>query len=240
MTEVRIGTSGFTYGHWRNIFYPNDLPIRDFLKWYSQRFDTVEINSSFYHLPRETTYKNWYATTPKNFLFALKASRFITHIKKLHDCQEPLQTFLERAKILKEKLGPILFQVSPFWKCNLGRLGEFLRCIPKDVNATFEFRHESWFSQEVYETLGKRNISLTIADTPSYPMVERLTADFIYIRLHGHEHLYASDYTEEELQVWASKINKWKKMVKIIYVYFDNDAWGFAVKNAIRLKELLS
>lgn len=240
MAELRIGTSGYTYGHWRGVFYPQDLPYRDFLKWYAQHFDTVEINSSFYHLPREKTYENWYSLTPKNFLFALKASRFITHIKKLKNCQEPLEIFLERAKILKEKLGPILFQFPPSWKLNLERLEEFLKLIPKGLQTTVEFRHESWFTNEVYQTLGKFNAALTFADTPSYPLVETVTADFVYLRFHGHKELYASNYSEGKLKSWARKIHKWGKTVKKVYAYFDNDAWGFAVNNATRLKILLS
>ena len=238
MGTIRVGTSGYTYGHWRGVFYPEGLPNKDLLKFYAQSFDTVEINSSFYRLPKATTFLSWYAQTPKGFLFSLKASRFITHIKKLKDSQQPWELFLKRAKNLREKLGPILFQFPPLWKKNLERLERFIQCIPKDLKATVEFRHPSWFSEEIYALLKKQNVALTIADTPEYPMEERLTADFIYLRFHGHRKLYVSNYSEKELQSWARKIRRWRKSGKSVYAYFDNDAFGRAVKNALRLKDL--
>jgi uncharacterized protein YecE (DUF72 family) len=240
MAKVRIGTSGFTYGHWRSVFYPPKLPYKNFLNFYAKTFDTVEINSSFYHLPKDKTMERWYAETPKNFLFALKASRFITHVKKLKSCKQPLKLFLSRARILDDKLGPVLFQFPPSWKMNISRLQDFSSWMPEDIKTAFEFRHESWFTKKVYKFLESKNWALVFADTPNYPLVEKQTANFIYIRLHGHEKLYASCYTETQLKTWAKSIKKWEKQSQAIYVYFDNDAQGFAAQNAKRLKSLLA
>lgn len=238
MGSIRIGTSGYTYRHWRGPFYPPNLTYKKFLSFYVTKFDTVEINSSFYHLPREKTLENWYAGTPDNFTFALKASRFITHVKKLVSCQKPLHLFLTRALLLKEKLGPILFQFPPSWKKNLARLDKFLAMLPENIQATVELRHQSWFAEDLYGILRQRNCALTFADTPSYPLVEKITSNFVYIRLHGHERLYASNYGTKQLKTWARKIKGWSK--KTVYVYFDNDAGGFAARNALELKKLLA
>ena len=241
MTKFFIGTSGWSYSHWKGLFYPESLSPTKFLNYYLSKFDTVEVNSSFYHLPREQTFKNWYKKTPKDFLFSVKASRFISHRKKLKDCFEPWKLFYSRAKFLKEKLGPILFQLPPGFKADKSRLEDFLKILPKNQRFTFEFRHLSWFNKSVYQTLKKHKIALTIADTPSYPLVKKITADFTYLRLHGHKELYASNYSGASLKKWARLIKKWVKdfKLKAVYVYFDNDAHCFAPQNALRLKKLL-
>ncbi len=239
MPEIRIGTSGWSYNHWRDIFYPKDLAQAKWLEFYAKIFDTVEINSSFYHLPKPKTFSNWRARTPKNFLFSVKASRFITHVKKLKDVKEPWKRFINSAKELKERLGPILFQLSPNLKANIEKLENFISILPSKYRYTFEFRNESWFNKKIYEILEKNNISLCFADTPSYPYKEILTADFVYIRLHGHKKLYGSKYTNRELKIWANKIKKWMKEKKDVYVYFDNDACGYAVENAKTLLRML-
>jgi len=236
---LRIGTSGWSYKHWKGLFYPEDLNTNEWLKYYCKHFDTVELNSSFYHLPKLTTFESWYRKTPKNFLFAVKGSRFISHILKLNDAREPLQTLLNNASGLKEKLGPILFQLPPNFSLDLKRLEKFIKILPTDQRFTFEFRHQSWFCEEVYKLLKKNNLALTISDTPKYPLIEKVTADFVYIRLHGHEVLYASRYSKAELSEWARKIRGWLKDNLDIYVYFDNDANANAVRNATELKELL-
>lgn len=240
MAEVRVGTSGFTYPHWRGVFYPAQLHAKDFLGYYSSVFDTVEINSTFYHLPQTATLRRWYAQTPAGFCFSLKASRFLTHVKKLLDCQQPLELFLRQASLLRDKLGPILFQFPPSWKMDLARLGAFLTLIPKEIRTTFEFRHPSWFNDRLYGVLRHHHAALTIADTPRFPMAPVTTADFAYIRLHGHQRLYASNYSDLALRRWAQKIRDWGKRVGKIFVYFDNDAQGYAVKNAKRLRSWLA
>ena len=256
--KLFIGTSGWVYGHWTGIFYPEDLPSKDKLKYFSQHFKTVEINYSFYHLPRPSTYQNWYNQTTSDFLFSVKASRFITHIKRLKEVKEAWKTFLDNALSLKEKLGPILFQFPPSFRANeieIKRLEDFLKLItnynlkPKTctLKCAFEFRHKSWcdpkgkpsasygVNKKVYNLLKKYNVAWVIADSPSYPKAEAVTADFVYVRMHGSKVLFSSNYTKRELQDLAQKIKKWMKKYDV-YVYFNNDFHGYAIENA---KELL-
>ncbi len=234
-----IGTSGWVYLHWEGIFYPEDLPSKDKLKYFSQHFKTTEINYSFYHLPRSSTYQNWYLQTPEDFLFAVKASRFITHIKRLKEVKEAWETFIENALNLKEKLGPILFQFPPSFRANeteIKKLEDFLKLITKNkLRYAFEFRHKSWCDKKVYNLLKKYKVVWVIADSPSYPKAEVVTADFVYLRMHGSKVLFTSNYTKKELQDLAQKIKKWRKIADV-YVYFNNDAMGYAIENA---KELL-
>ena len=245
MPTIYIGTSGWVYGHWEGIFYPEDLPSKDKLKYFSKHFKTAEINYSFYHLPRPSTYQKWYSETPADFIFAIKASRFITHIKRLYGVKETWQQFLENALHLKEKLGPFLFQFPPSFRAtneNFERLEIFLKDITKNlrqIKATaiilryaFEFRHESWFNEKIYNLLKKHNVAWVIADSPSYPKAEEVTTDFVYIRLHGPKVLFASKYTEKELSSLAQKIKKWLKQNLDVYAYFNNDFSGYAIENA--------
>jgi len=238
--KIFIGTSGWTYDHWQGIFYPDDLVKTKWLDYYCQHFDTVELNASFYYLPKPQTFVSWRKKTPDNFLFSVKASRYITHIKKLRNIKEPWKRFITSAKELKEKLGPILFQLPPSLKVNPKVLEDFLKILPKKRYCyTIEPRNQTWFCEKVYKTLKKYNIALCIASTPNYPTTEIVTANFVYLRLHGSKDLYASKYTEKELKNWARKIKKWQSQNLDIYVYFDNDAYGYAVENAKRLKELI-
>ena len=233
--NLYIGTSGWVYGHWEGIFYPEDLPSKDKLKYFSQHFKTAEINYSFYHLPRPTTYQNWYNQTPADFIFSVKASRFITHIKRLSGVSQAWKQFIENALNLKEKLGPILFQFPPSFRIDLKRLESFLKILSKDYRYAFEFRHKSWCDKNVYNLLRKYNVAWVIADSPSYPKAEVVTADFVYIRMHGSKVLFSSNYTKKELISLAQKIKKRLKTADV-YVYFNNDAYGYAIENA---KELL-
>lgn len=251
MGKLYIGTSGWVYGHWEEIFYPEDLPSKDKLKYFSQHFKTAEINYSFYHLPRPSTYQNWYIQTPRNFIFAVKASRFITHIKRLMDVKGAWGQFLENALYLKEKLGPILFQFPPSFQAtnkNFERLKIFLKEIVRHcrkikamaiiLRYTFEFRHESWCDKKIYNLLKKRNIAWVIADSPRYPKSEVVTADFVYIRMHGSKILFASKYTKKEISSLAQKIKNWLKQGLDVYCYFNNDAYGYAIENAKALLDL--
>jgi len=239
MQKLFIGTSGWVYPHWEGVFYPGDLPSKDKLKYFSKHFKTAEINYSFYHLPRPATYQNWYNQTPEDFLFAVKASRFITHIKRLQGTKEASKQFIENALNLKEKLGPILFQFPPSFKAteeNVSRLEGFLKLITKrKTRYAFEFRHKSWCDKKIYNLLKKHNAAWVIADSPNYPKAEDVTADFIYIRMHGSKVLFSSSYTKKELKDLAQKIKKWLKQRLDIYVYFNNDAYGYAVGNAKEL-----
>ena len=245
MVRVFVGTSGYNYRHWWDgVFYPRTLPQKGWLEFYSQIFDTVELNVTFYRLPNRKTVEGWYQRTPEHFLFSIKGSRFITHIKRLRDCQEPLEVFLEHAQGLREKLGVILWQLPPTFKLELERIKVFCSLLG-DISATspirqaFEFRDRSWFCPEVYGLLEEHNFSLCLADSSVLPTVERTTADYIYIRFHGGESLSGSHYSAGELRDWSKRIGGWLKDGLDVYSYFNNDAFGFAVKNARALRELL-
>lgn len=197
-------------------------------------------------MPRPSTFLKWYNDTPKDFLFALKAPRTITHLKKLKNVKGIWEQFLENAKKLKEKLGPILFQFPPSFKLNKEnkeRLKKFLELLlrysQKNLKCTFEFRHKTWLDQEIYNLLKKFNCAWTIADSSYYPKSEAITADFVYIRMHGPEALFASKYSKSQLKELALKIKKWQKEGKEIFVYFNNDFYGYAIEDALYLKKLL-
>ncbi|MGZ6291757.1 MAG: DUF72 domain-containing protein [Syntrophales bacterium] len=235
---IYIGTSGWNYEHWRDIFYPASFARSAWLQFYAQNFATVEVNATFYRLPKPETFENWRRATPEGFIWAVKANRFITHIKRLQDAGEALGKFFGTASTLKEKFGPVLFQLPPGLTFDDETLDEFCKNLEKyNHPSALEVRHESWLSDRVMTKLGKHGVAFCISDTAGrYPYGEFVTADFIYIRLHGSRKLYASDYTDEELQMWAEKIRQWKRET---YVYFDNDSGGYAPKNAARLKEIL-
>lgn len=249
-SEIFIGTSGWAYCHWDGIFYPENLKPEEKLKYFAKHFKTVEINYSFYHLPRKSTYQKWYLQVPEDFLFATKASRFITHIKRLKEVKEAWKTFLENALILKEKLGPILFQFPPSFKAteeNIKRLEGFLKFITDykiqnikyKIRFALEFRHKSWCNKKIYNLLKKYKVAWVIADSSRYPRADAVTADFIYIRLHGPGAIFSSKYTKKELISLAQKIKKWQKEGKGIFLYFNNDFSGFAIENAKELLKLL-
>ncbi|MBU3957338.1 DUF72 domain-containing protein [Patescibacteria group bacterium] len=247
MAEVWIGTSGFSYPHWgKGVFYPPDLPQRDWFLYYTKQFDTVELNVSFYRLPKKETFVNWREKAGPKFVFAVKGSRFITHIKRLKDCQEPVKRFFEAASLLlgdrtSHQVGPrqvVLWQLPPRYKANLERLSQFLKLLPKNWRHTFEFRNESWLTDEIYKILKKHKAAIVFQDNPGWPITEKITADFVYLRFHGKTHLYSSCYTENELKEWAKKIKNWQKEGLDCYAYFNNDALGYAVENAQALKQL--
>ena len=234
-----IGTSGWHYEHWRGIFYPEGLPRAKWLEFYAKHFSTVEINSSFYRLPSENAFAGWYDNSPADFIFTVKVSRFITHIKRLKNTGEAVDRFIDRAKILKEKLGPLLYQLPPNIHRNDEVLETFLAALPRGLRHVFEFRHQSWFEGSVFETLHKYNIGFCVFDMPYLVCPLLATADFAYIRFHGSTELYSSNYSDEELAHWAKKIKDLAAGLKAVYVYFNNDAEVFAVKNALSLSHYL-
>jgi len=241
-----VGTSGWNYKHWSGgVFYPKGMKPSNWLTHYSQSFDSVEINNTFYHLPARKIFEEWHKTTPNKFIFAVKASRFITHMKKLTSPEEHVTLFLENVRGLGEKLGVVLFQLPPYWKFNRERLEglfDFLsrqKIIPR-LRSALEVRHESWHGEACFEILRKYNISLALADWPGYITHGPLTADFVFIRRHGLESLYSSSYPDSYLRHLAHQLQAWLKSGKDVYIYFNNDAYGYAVKNALRLKEFLS
>ncbi len=235
---VRIGTSGWNYPHWRGVFYPKGLATSKWLTYYATYFDTVEVNATFYGTPKEKTLKKWYGETPSGFLFALKASRFITHVKRLRQVEEPLKRFYQVIAPLKEKIGPLLFQLPPSLKYDRALIADFLALLDPRYQTAIEIRHASFHNDEFLGLLATHQVALCLSDTAGrYPsLLEAVTAPFVYVRLHGSRTLYRSCYTEEELRAWAQKIVSFNRPT---YVYFDNDSLGWAVPNALRLKELL-
>ncbi len=236
--EVRVGTSGWNYPHWRGVFYPPGLLSSQWLEYYAQHFDTVEINATFYGRPRASTLEKWYHVTPPGFLFSVKASRYITHIKRLKDVEDPLDRLYQDIKPLREKLGVILFQFPPNLPFQREQVKAFLKLLNSSIPTTIEVRHQSFHTPEFFQLLKKHNVAFCISDTAGkYPSLAfQITADFTYIRLHGSRILYASCYTLEELQEWVQRIKSWGVDA---YVYFDNDAHGYAPLNAAQLKETL-
>lgn len=237
MPQVFIGTSGWNYDHWRGAFYPEGLARTGWLRHYARTFAAIEVNATFYRAMRESTFEKWRSSTPDGFVWAVKASRLITHIRRLRDAEEPLALFLDSLAPLREKLGPVLFQLPPSLAFDAGLVTSFVRLLPEGARYAVEARHESWISDEALETLKERNIAWCISDTAGrYPYWETVSADFAYLRLHGSKRLYASCYTEDELVAWAEKIRSYRADT---YVFFDNDSMAYAPMNALRLKELL-
>jgi len=237
--KIWVGTSGWHYDHWRERFYPRELPKPKWLEFYSRSFATVELNNSFYHLPSEKAFASWRDSSPQSFAFAVKVSRFITHLKKLRDAEEPLTNFLSRAKLLDRKLGPLLYQLPPNLHRNERLLESFLSMLPSSLSHVFEFRHQSWLVQEVFSLLRRYNIGFCIFDMPDFTTPIEVTADFAYIRFHGSSMMYGGCYSDEELTDWAQRIAGLAQDVKAVYAYFNNDAEGFAVSNALTLMRKL-
>jgi len=210
------------------------------LKFYLQHFDTLELNNSFYRLPLVSSLENWRDATPADFVFAVKASRFITHNKKLRDPENALDNLIPRIMHLAPKLGPILFQLPPKWGINLERLQEFLAALPTELNYAFEFRELSWMKPEVTDVLKRCNAAFCIYELAGYHSPMHVTADFTYVRLHGPDaNKYQGNYSDDRLGWWARQIESWAKTQKAIYVYFDNDQAGYAPHNALKLKNMV-
>jgi uncharacterized protein YecE (DUF72 family) len=209
------------------------------LAHYIQRFDTVELNNSFYKLPAETSLSAWRDSTPEHFLFAAKGSRFLTHMKKLKNAEEGLERFLGAVEVLGPKLGPVLFQLPPGWEVDVQRLADFLAAFPRDLRCAFEFRNATWNTQEIYDLLAEHNAGYCIFDLAGYLSPCTVTANFTYVRLHGPGGKYQGSYSDAQLQKWAHQISAWSKTLAAIYVYFDNDDSGYAPRDALRLKEML-
>ena len=209
------------------------------LEYYSDLFDTVEINSSFYGMPSKRTLAGWRDSVPNGFVFAIKASRYITHMKKLEDPDEPVARFLERAEVLDFRLGPVLFQLPPRWRCNPRRLSEFLEVLPRDRRYAMEFRDESWFCDDVYDLLFDHGVAFCIYHLAGRQSPKKITSDFAYIRLHGPGDAYQGSYDDRALQGWAGAASAWGDRGMDVYCYFDNDQRGYAARDAARLKDML-
>jgi uncharacterized protein YecE (DUF72 family) len=280
--DIRIGISGWRYAGWRGKFYPEDLPQRRELEFAAGKFNSIEINGSFYSLQLPSSYQRWYSETPDDFLFAVKGARFITHMKRLRDVETPLANFFASGVLaLREKLGPILWQLPPTLQFDSDQLDAFFELLPRDTKQAsklagkhndklkaraykkidisrplryaLEVRHPSFMVPEFFELLHKHNVVFVFADTAKkWPYAENLTADFVYIRLHGAEQLYVSGYSDAELKWWANRIEHWRRgkqshdakligeskidnQPRDVFVYFDNDAKVHAPFDALRL-----
>jgi uncharacterized protein YecE (DUF72 family) len=236
---IHIGTSGWHYDHWRGPFYPDDLDADRFLAYYAQRFSTVEVNNSFYRLPSERALGTWRDASPPGFSFAVKGSRFITHLKKLLDPERSLAPFMERMALLREKLGPILFQLPPRWHFNAARLEAFLQALPGGCRYALEFRDQSWINPGALNLLRRHNAAFCIYELGGYLAPREITADFVYIRLHGPGGPYQGQYSTRTLAAWSEAISAWSRQGREVFCYFDNDEAGFAAQDAARLQEML-
>lgn len=235
MDNIHIGTSGWHYDHWKGPFYPENIKNSEMLAFYCVHFKTAEINNTFYQIPEKKTLSEWKDTVPENFIFTVKASRYITHMKKLKDPEEPVSNFIDNIKTMEEKLGPILFQLPPRWHFNIHRLRDFLKILPGNLRYAFEFRDTTWFERETYEALSEYNASFCIYEFDRTVSPKELTADFVYVRLHGPDGPYRGKYTKDSLAGWADNLKRWTGEGREVYLYFDNDEKGYAVENAIEL-----
>lgn len=236
--RLHIGTSGWHYDHWRGFFYPDDLKATDRLAYYARHFSTVEINNTFYKLPAKKTLAAWRDGTPRHFLFACKASRFITHMKKLKDPEQAFTRFFDAVAVIEPKLGPILFQLPPRWHVNVERLAAFLATLPAGRRYAFEFRDESWFTPDVSDLLAQHGAALCAYDIAGRRSPAEVTADFAYVRLHGPGAAYEGRYDGRALSGWKRRFDGWRAEGKDVYCYFDNDQKAYAVGDALRLLEM--
>ena len=241
---IHIGTSGWSYKHWKEIFYPPKMRTTDYLSFYAKNFDITEINTSFYHLPKPETISGWMEKVPKGFRFCPKISRFLTHMKKLRDPEEPLQRFFEIFEPMKKFMGPVLVQLPSMVKFNYDVADHFFSVLKKnykEYDFVLEPRHETWFEKEALTLLAKYNIGLVISQSgKAFPYSEMVTAKNIYIRFHGPAALYASSYSDEMLNDFALKMKNWVKEKHELWVFFNNDIHGHAFRDALRLKEIIA
>jgi uncharacterized protein YecE (DUF72 family) len=227
--SVRVGTSGYNYPEWRGTFYPADLPARKMFDFYAARFPTVEINATFYRMPTPKTVSAWAEAAPPGFVFVLKAPQRMTHFSRLRDVDDPLRFFCDTARLLGDRLGPLLFQLPPNFKKDTGRLADVLVQIPPDLRSAWEFRHESWFADDVYERLRARNAALCIADTEAGTTPALATADFGYFRLR------AVDYSDADLARWVETIRTVGAGWRDAFVFFKHEDSGSGPELAARL-----
>lgn len=240
MNNVFIGTSGWYYKSWHRQFYPRNVPKSKQLAYYASQLPTVEVNSSFYRLLTESTVTDWRDQVPDDFVFALKGSRFITHMKKLPDVETGLKRYFASIEGFGKKLGPILWQLPPQLKKDVGRLEDFLDQLPKGNSYAVEFREPGWWCKETFAALERRNVALVWLSSQTMPMDFRTTADFVYGRFHGLEGGVSHDYTEAELKPWAAAARRQVKAGRRVYLYFNNDGNSRAPWNAELLAQLIT
>jgi uncharacterized protein YecE (DUF72 family) len=241
--NIHIGTSGWSYRHWKGIFYPPKLKATEWIRFYSDHFNCTEINGSFYRLPTEETVMDWAKKVPKDFIFWPKMSRFLTHMKKLNEPEEPLQRFFGIFKPMKRMMGPVLLQLPEILKFNYDKAEHLYRLMKikyKKYDFVMEIRHPSWLQEESLTLMMKYDIGLVISQSGErFPYSEMITAKNIYIRFHGPHALYASSYSEHMLKEFAKKIKGWERKGHVIWAFFNNDVHGYALENAKRLMKVL-
>jgi uncharacterized protein YecE (DUF72 family) len=236
---IFIGCSGWQYRHWRGDFYPAELPVRLWFEHYAERFDTVEINNTFYRLPDAAVFRAWRTRAPQGFRFAVKASRFLTHMKKLKDPEAPLDLFFSRARELGRTLGPVLYQLPPRWPVNIERFEQFLRALPPRRQHVVEFREPSWYRDEVFALLQKFGVALCLHDMQGSASGQVDIGPFVYVRFHGTER-YSGSYSDERLYRWAVWLGARRRDGKQVDAYFNNDIGGHAPRDAVRLRGMLT
>ena len=237
--DPRIGTSGWDYPHWKGVFYPTDMPRRRWFEYYAARFSTVEINYSFYRLPDEATFDHWRDAAPAGFKYAVKANRYITHVKRLNDCAEALEKFIGRCRRLESHLGPILYQLPPNWRLNVERLKSFARDLPTDLIHVFEFRDDRWFVEPIRQILADRDLGFCVHDHEGVECPRWTTGSVSYLRLHGSRRGKDGGYTPRESHRHADIVRQAALDGCRAYAYYNNDAFGCAVRDASRLVHLV-
>jgi len=236
-SQIHIGCSGWNYESWRGRFYPEEAPPKRWFEFYAETFNTVEINNTFYQLPDAPTFKRWRSQAPDGFIYAVKANRYLTHLKRLKDAKDPLKKFLDRARLLREHLGPILYQLPPRWRLNLQRLESFLDLLPEDLRHVFEFRDQSWMTDEVFQLLEERGVSFCAHDMPGLDVPRLAIGPIAYVRFHGPKEKYRGAYPEPTLRSWSRWMGQQLRSGRSLYVYFNNDANAHAPHDAMRLKQ---
>lgn len=238
LRRIRIGTSGWHYGHWLRSFYPEGMRSKDFLPFYADRFSTVEINNTFYRLPKPQVFEAWREQTPDGFVFACKASRFITHYSRLKLTSKSYAIFFDHVAALGDKIGPILFQLPPRWRLDLDRLAAFLAALPSGFRYAFEFREPGWFDPRSLDLLRRHRAALCIFDLKGVLSPLEVTTDLVYVRLHGPHVAYSGSYGDDALRQWADRADGWRCGGADVFIYFDNDDKGMAAEDAARLAAL--
>ena len=236
--SIRIGCSGWQYAHWRGLFYPAELAQSKWLDYYAARFNTVEINNTFYRLPEAPTFAAWARRAPPGFVYAVKASRYLTHMKKLRDPREPIARFFTRARRLGATFGPVLYQLPPRWPVNVERLGEFVRRLPRTRQHAIEFRDPSWYCDAVFAILERHRVALCLHDMAGSASGMLAIGPFVYARFHGVQK-YAGSYSDRTLDAWAEWVASQRRAGRAVYAYFNNDVGGHAPHDAVRLRRLI-
>jgi len=236
--QIRVGCSGWQYRHWRETFY-RGLPLKRWFEHYSSVFDTVEIKNTFYRLPEGGTFARWRDQASPGFLYAVKASRFLTHMKKLKDPEEPLERFFDRARELKDRLGPVLYQLPPGWTKDTARLRRFLAVLPSGRRHTIEFRDPSWYADDVLDLLRAHDVALCLHDMRGSATERVAVASFVYVRFHGPTGSYSGGYSADRLERWAAWLTERRRQGADVYAYFNNDVGGHAPVDALALRHLM-